>query len=71
MSSVASEAKLDGIVLSTDEFFIKDGKYTYDNSKLSDAHEWNQRRGQALARAGHAGDETLGGTAGWKGAMDA
>ena len=58
-------------MLSTDEFFIKDGKYTYDNSKLSDAHEWNQRRGQALARAAHAGDGTLEETAGWKGAMNA
>ena len=40
------EIKLNGKVLSTDEFFVKDGKYTYDHSKLAEAHAWNQRQGE-------------------------
>ncbi|XP_053314358.1 NEDD4-binding protein 2 isoform X2 [Spea bombifrons] len=33
-----------GVILSTDDFFSRDGPYRYDPSCLSEAHEWNQRR---------------------------
>ena len=42
---VFREAKLNGVVHSTDEFFVKNGKYVYDNSRLQEAHEWNHRKG--------------------------
>ncbi|ESO93933.1 hypothetical protein LOTGIDRAFT_96590, partial [Lottia gigantea] len=33
-----------GIVLSTDDYFIKDGVYEYDPNELSTAHIWNKQR---------------------------
>lgn len=33
-----------GIVLSTDEYFMKNGRYDFKPSKLADAHIWNQNR---------------------------
>ena len=35
-----------GVLYSTDDFFIKNGKYVFDVALLSDAHEWNQKRGK-------------------------
>ncbi|XP_043918864.1 NEDD4-binding protein 2 [Protopterus annectens] len=34
----------DGIILSTDDYFSKDGKYVFDNNLLSEAHDWNRKR---------------------------
>lgn len=34
----------DGVVLSTDDFFMKDGGYKWTGSFISDAHKWNQGR---------------------------
>jgi predicted kinase len=31
-------------IYSTDEFWIRDGTYQFDGSRLREAHEWNQRR---------------------------
>ena len=39
------ELNLDGAILNTDEYFVKDGFYEYDINKLSDAHDWNKARG--------------------------
>ncbi len=33
-----------GVVLSTDDYFMKDGVYVYDRTKIRSAHEWNQKR---------------------------
>ncbi|XP_029444995.1 NEDD4-binding protein 2 isoform X2 [Rhinatrema bivittatum] len=33
-----------GIILSSDDFFSRDGKYQYDINGLGEAHEWNQQR---------------------------
>ncbi|PJF20411.1 MAG: hypothetical protein CUN56_16310, partial [Phototrophicales bacterium] len=33
-----------GVVLSTDDFFMRDGKYYYDPSLIGKAHNWNQQR---------------------------
>lgn len=44
-STLAKElAGSSGIVLSTDDFFMNNGKYEYDGSKISRAHKWNQER---------------------------
>ena len=37
--------KLDGVILSADDFFVTDGQYKFDFGKLGEAHEWNQKRG--------------------------
>ena len=37
--------KLDGIILSADDFFTVDDQYKFDFGKLGEAHEWNQQRG--------------------------
>ncbi|XP_049872220.1 uncharacterized protein LOC126371076 isoform X2 [Pectinophora gossypiella] len=39
-------------ILSTDDFFMVRGKYLYDKSRISEAHEWNQRRSRAAMRQG-------------------
>ncbi|KAM4807656.1 NEDD4-binding protein 2 [Rhinophrynus dorsalis] len=33
-----------GIILSTDEYFCKDGEYRYDANLLEEAHDWNHKR---------------------------
>ena len=41
------ERKKDGIVLTTDDFFIaENGQYKFDVAKLGEAHEFNQKRGK-------------------------
>lgn len=42
------ELEFDGVTLTTDDFFYSGPSYDYDPSKLSDAHEWNQQRGELL-----------------------
>ncbi|XP_070552923.1 microtubule-associated protein futsch-like isoform X2 [Ptychodera flava] len=43
-STLARHLVGNGIILSTDEFFITDGKYEYEFDKLGEAHEWNKIR---------------------------
>ncbi|XP_074650506.1 uncharacterized protein LOC141905526 isoform X2 [Tubulanus polymorphus] len=46
-STLARSLQFNGVVLSTDDYFMTDnGTYSYDREKLSEAHEWNQRRAQ-------------------------
>lgn len=33
-----------GVIVSADDYFLKDGKYIFDRNKLSDAHSWCLRR---------------------------
>lgn len=33
------------VVLSTDDFFSRNGVYVFDPDFLEDAHKWNQKRG--------------------------
>lgn len=35
-----------GIILSTDDYFYKNGQYQYDANCLGEAHEWNRKRGK-------------------------
>jgi len=39
--TLAGEA---GISLSTDDYFMKNGKYVYDRNQIRKAHQWNQQR---------------------------
>ena len=42
---------MEGVVLSADDFFVNGDKYEWDVKKLSDAHVWNQKRGQQIKAA--------------------
>ena len=44
--------KLTKNVYSADDYFIKDGKYLYDYSKIAIAHEWNKDRIRASLEKG-------------------
>lgn len=35
-----------GVILSTDDYFYKCGKYRYDADCLGEAHDWNRKRGE-------------------------
>jgi NEDD4-binding protein 2 len=37
-------AGANGYILSTDDYYMVDGKYTFDPSKMGIAHEWNKQR---------------------------
>lgn len=39
-------------VFSTDDYFMKDGKYLFDGSKIGKAHAWNQARVKAAIQSG-------------------
>ncbi|XP_036618851.1 NEDD4-binding protein 2 isoform X2 [Trichosurus vulpecula] len=38
------EENRNGIILSSDDFFYKNGQYKFDGNLLGEAHEWNQKR---------------------------
>ncbi|XP_013787290.1 NEDD4-binding protein 2-like, partial [Limulus polyphemus] len=43
-STLSQQLKANGVVYSTDDFFIKRDKYQFDWTKLHEAHEWNRKR---------------------------
>lgn len=43
-STLAQQLGKGGIVLSTDDYFERDGEYVFDPLKLSEAHRWNYIR---------------------------
>ena len=45
-------AKLGHVVHSTDDFFMQDGAYKFDGSKLGAAHKWNEERTDKVLEAG-------------------
>jgi NEDD4-binding protein 2 len=45
-------ATLGGLVLSTDDFFMKDGKYVFDGRLIGQAHVWNQGRCEGAMQSG-------------------
>jgi len=50
-STLAQKLSQGGVVLSSDDYFMKDGKYIFDASKLGEANQWNQERAkQALSQ---------------------
>ncbi|KAM8971371.1 NEDD4-binding protein 2 isoform X2 [Sarcophilus harrisii] len=38
------EENPNGVILSSDDFFYKNGQYQFDGNLLGEAHEWNQKR---------------------------
>ncbi len=47
-----AESLGDAVVYSTDEFFMKNGVYTFQRKFLGDAHHWNQMRFQKSVEEG-------------------
>lgn len=45
-------ATLGGLVLTTDDFFMENGKYVFDGKKISQAHAWNQGRCEGAMMSG-------------------
>ncbi|XP_065309514.1 NEDD4-binding protein 2-like [Dermacentor albipictus] len=43
-----------GVVLSADHFFCQGGRYNFDKSRLSEAHEWNKRRARKFIQEGRS-----------------
>lgn len=41
-----------GVIFSTDNYFMHDGNYLFDASKLGAAHAWNQRKYQEALESG-------------------
>ncbi|XP_037554182.1 NEDD4-binding protein 2 [Nematolebias whitei] len=41
-----------GVILSTDDYFIRCGRYWYDPSVLGEAHEWNHKRAKEAFERG-------------------
>lgn len=51
-STLAKKMGISGHILSTDDFWMQNGKYTFDPKKLGEAHEWNQERANKYMREG-------------------
>ncbi|XP_040439271.1 NEDD4-binding protein 2-like 1 isoform X3 [Falco naumanni] len=54
-STLARQLKHDypsAVVLSTDDFFIKNGVYVFEPDFLEDAHKWNQKRARKAMKNG-------------------
>ena len=51
-STLAKQLGQGGVVFSTDDFFMKDGKYQFDSKLLSRAHQWNQDRVEKAMQQG-------------------
>ncbi|XP_030836727.1 uncharacterized protein LOC100891052 [Strongylocentrotus purpuratus] len=51
-STVAKSLKGNGVVLSTDDFFIVRGKYMFDRNLVGEAHDWNHARAQEYLAKG-------------------
>ena len=51
-STLAKQLGAGGIVLSSDDFFMKEGKYVFDVNLLGYAHKWNQNRTEEAMQKG-------------------
>lgn len=51
-STAAKELGISGTTLSTDDFWMKDGQYVFDQSKIAEAHKWNQQRARECLEKG-------------------
>jgi len=43
-STLANELGKDGLVVSSDDYFMENGQYNFDLDKLRDAHTWAQQK---------------------------
>ncbi len=51
-SYLAKKLAENGIIFSTDDFFVKDGVYNFDKEKIGEAHGWNQNRAKSAMDKG-------------------
>lgn len=51
-STKAREMGISGTVLSTDDFWMKDGQYQFDQARIGEAHAWNQQRARECLKKG-------------------
>lgn len=51
-STLAKKVAPGAPIYSTDDFFMKSGRYQFDVKKLGKAHGWNQKRAEAAAKKG-------------------
>ncbi len=51
-STKAKELGISGTALSTDDFWMKDGKYVFDPLRIAEAHQWNQKRARECLKKG-------------------
>lgn len=52
-SYLAHQLKGNGVVFSTDDYFINyQGQYLFDRNQLGEAHEWNQKRANEALKSG-------------------
>lgn len=51
-STKAKELGISGTTLSTDDFWMKDGKYVFDPLRIAEAHQWNQKRTRECLKKG-------------------
>ncbi|XP_064636315.1 NEDD4-binding protein 2-like 1 isoform X2 [Lineus longissimus] len=51
-TTLASQLKFSGVILSTDDYFTKNGRYLFRKEKIGDAHQWNQKRALEKMKGG-------------------
>ncbi|KXJ22434.1 NEDD4-binding protein 2 [Exaiptasia diaphana] len=51
-SSFARAIKGNGVIYSTDDYFMRNGQYQFDIAYLGEAHEWNQIRAREAMKSG-------------------
>jgi len=51
-STLAQQLGKGGVIYSTDDFFMREGKYQFDSKLLSKAHQWNQDRTEKAMQEG-------------------
>ncbi|KAK3737014.1 hypothetical protein QZH41_018399 [Actinostola sp. cb2023] len=51
-STLAQRMKGNGVVFSTDDYFIQNGWYQFDGTNLGEAHQWNQIRAREAMQGG-------------------
>ena len=54
LASVMNHSGRVAVVVEADEYFVKDGVYTYDASKIKDAHKWCQEQTSRYLKEGMA-----------------
>lgn len=51
-TTLALKLTSEDLIFEADQFFMEDGEYKFDPSKLKDAHEWCQNRVRSAMKAG-------------------
>jgi len=51
-STKAKELGISGTSLSTDDFWMINGEYEFDTNRITEAHQWNQKRARECMRKG-------------------